>query len=370
MIRRMAFSLVPLVLVLAALEGLLRFVSDEAPLPRLSEMHQGTAMEGHPTRMWALRHDMETQFGAATRVRADGLREVVLTGADLRILTLGDSSIFGHALENDDTLHHALGQSLARRDVAVDVHCGGVPGYSTEQSLRLLEEVGWAVEPDLLVIGNLWSDNSYERFVDREWMALLDARWIRLHHVLSVSQAWQWLQHLRHPLPETDISEIPRVGWVKTPYEDGHRRVPVNEYAQNLDRMLAEAASRGAGAILLQPANRERLEQPWGWGWDVYFQAMTAVAEHRGVPVVDLVESLREAGLNREEAFLDRMHPSGRANGLYAERVAAALTAAGWPGTGLLPQEVEPFSQVFTDPGEAAIPLLTDPATEGAGDLP
>ena len=366
-LRRILFFLVRMVLVLGCLEVLAR-IWEPPPVEGGAAGPVGILLQAHPTRIWTQSPGLLETPGASFEIGADGLREIPETGASLRLLTLGDSSILGHGLVHGDTLHARLGLALSEQGIEADVFCGAVAGYSTEQSLRLLEEVGWPLEPDLLVVGNLWSDNSYERFVDREWLAVLDARWLRLHHLLSGSFIWQWLQHLAHPLPETDMSELPHVGWVKAPFENGHRRVPVNEYTQNLDRMLEEAAQRGAGAILLQPANPERLEKTWGWGWDVYFKAMAAVAEHRGVPVVDLVGALREGGLSRDEAFQDRMHPTGSANGLYAERVAAVLTAAGWPGNRLVPQDVGAFAQVFTDPGSAVIPLLTDPATEGVED--
>jgi hypothetical protein len=42
----------------------------------------------------------------------------------------------------------------------------GVPGYSTEQTLRLLEDVGWAYEPDLLIVHNIFSDCNIDAFQD------------------------------------------------------------------------------------------------------------------------------------------------------------------------------------------------------------
>ncbi len=344
MIRRMAFSLVPLVLVLAALEGGLRFAADDAPLSRLSDMHQGTAMEGHPTRMWALRHDMEEQFGAATRVREDGLREVVLTGAELRILTLGDSSIFGHALENDDTLHHSLGQALARRNVGVDVLCGGIPGYSTEQTLLLLDEVGWALNPDLLVIGNLWSDNNYDHFVDREWMDLLDAPLLKADRVFNRSQTWRWLRGHVAGQKAAAGEDFSPVGWIRDPYETGRRRVPLSDYAANLDRMLLEASQREIGAVVFQPANPMRLRNAaYEANWLAYFDIQRGIAERRNVPVVDGAEVLGALSMSSADAFLDDLHPTGVANRAYAEALAAALEERGWPETSLVPSSTPPL---------------------------
>ena len=45
-------------------------------------------------------------------------------------------------------------------------------GYSTEQTLRLLEEVGWSYEPDLVIVSNLFSDCNIDAFQDRVAMRL------------------------------------------------------------------------------------------------------------------------------------------------------------------------------------------------------
>jgi len=164
------------------------------------------------------------------------------------------------------------------------------------------------------------------------------------------------------------MSDIPHVGWVKKPYETGRRRVPLADYAANLDAILLAAAARDVGVIALQPANRERLAKPRGWGWDSYFDAMDQVATRRGVPVVDAVETL--AGLSVDAAFLDRMHPTGEANGRYAEALAEALMAAGWPARRLVPDAgPAPFDVPLVDPYAGQRVLVSDPS-DPQGDGP
>jgi len=363
--RRVGFALAPLVALALLAECTARALWDPLDAMEMPDVSEGTVMAPHPTRIWGLRPGSELeQFGALTPIDDDGLRSAPDTGAPLRVLTLGDSSIFGHALAHDDTLHAKIGAALAARGVRADVFCGGIPGYTTEQTLRLLDEVGWALQPDLLVVGNLWSDNSYDTFVDRVWLDTLDHRGARFEGTLRFSRAYAWARHTLNPPPPPPEagSEHVRVSWVRDPYETGRRRVPVNEYVENLEAILDAARARGVGALILAPANIHRLEGaafPGGRkaGWDIYFQANAAVAERRGAPRIDAVEVLHAAGLTEREAFVDSMHPTGRGNGLYAEAIAEALSAAGWPAERLLPAAAEGPPPTFVDFGDVEVEM-------------
>ncbi len=342
--RRALFALLPLVALLGVSEGLARLLTSapqEAPAD--FEGRPGILMRDHPTRMWALRPGVSTGLGVTTRVGEDGLRSVTGSSAPLRLLTTGDSSVFGHALEHEDTLHERLRLALVAQGLEAEVRCGAVPGYSTEQTLQLMAEVGWDLEPDLLVVGNLWSDNNVDGFVDREWMEQLASPAQRAEGVLSRSRLWQLLRGgpRAHPLPVT---------WIRSPDLRGRRRVPLDEYAANLDALLAEAARREIGAVLLAPCNAIRLARSRSEAdWDVYFEAMARVAAHRGVPLVDARAVLDAVAMRPPEAFLDDMHPTGLANGAYAQALARSLVEAGWPQHRLVPREVPPFAEVLDD---------------------
>jgi len=260
-------------LLLAAAELGSRLLWEPPPEPDLGVLHQGLAMQAHPTRMWAMRPGPMEAFGATAVIGEDGLRVVERTGAPLRILTLGDSSVFGYGVEDADTLHAQLKAALAARGVDADVLCGALPGYSTEQTLLLLDEVGWDLQPDLIVLANLWSDNTFETFVDREWLALLNAPAARLDRRLSASHAWQLLRHTVAPRELVDTDRGANfVAWIAEPYGSERRRVELSHYAENLDRVLLQAAERGAGAAMLQLFNRDRLAKQPG-SWDAYLAA-------------------------------------------------------------------------------------------------
>ena len=49
----------------------------------------------------------------------------------------------------------------------------GVPGYSTEQTLKLLDKVGWSYDADLIIVSNIFSDCNIDAFQDEQAMALL-----------------------------------------------------------------------------------------------------------------------------------------------------------------------------------------------------
>jgi hypothetical protein len=357
--------------ILLVLEGVVRITWSQPARLEQALASGATQITAHPTRIWGMAEGVVGTRDVVAAIGPNGLRVVEETGAPLRALTLGDSSIFGHGVADADTLHIRLREALEAQGVPGDVFCGGIAGYSSEQTRVLLEEEGWALRPDLLILGQLWSDNSYERFVDREWMDLLAGPGGIWRGPLQVSRALQWLHQWVNPPPQTDPNDIPRVGWVKKPYKTGRRRVPLSDYAANLDAILLAAAVRDVGVIALQPANRERLARPRGWGWDPYFDAMEQVATRRGVPVVDAVESL--AGLSVDAAFLDRMHPTGEANGRYAEALAEALVGAGWPANRLVPDAgPAPFDVPLVDPHAKERALVNDPSApqgDGPADL-
>ncbi len=329
--RRLVYSFAPLLLLLLGLELGFRLFW-EPPSPTESALE----MVPHPTRLWGLNPGVVTAAGLVHEINEDQLRAVPDTGAAYRVFTVGDSSVFGHGLKDPDTLHVQLSQDLAEAGTPTDVFCGAVPGYSTEQSLVILDEVGWDLDLDLIIIGSLWSDNNFGEFVDAVWMAELRKPSRRIDFFLSHSYGWRWLRLAQN---EDDSSELRirsgslPIGWIRSPEKPvhGRRRVPLQDYAANLDTMLLQAAERGVGALVLPPCNRGRLELPEPAAWDIYFETMAQVSDRRGVLRVDACEVLAAAGLDGEEAFLDKMHPTGAANAAYSRAIVASLMEAGWP---------------------------------------
>lgn len=128
------------------------------------------------------------------------------------------------------------------------------------------------------------------------------------------------------------------MGWNRVPTLVGQRRVPLDDYRANLDRLITDATTRGVEVSLLQPVNRIRLADlsrtsPTTHSWAAWFDAQRDVAEVHDVPVIDVRDVLQATGLSGDAAFLDDMHPTGAANAALAARLAQEIRARGWLGS-------------------------------------
>ena len=187
--RKLLFALLASLLGLAALELLARGVESVWPLEPLrplpapgeaacmpncmpgvarlpaqpTGLPQGIPMAPHGRRAWALAPNTE-MVETNVRVRVN---QLALRGPDLapkqpgeiRVLTLGDSSVFGFGVEESAVFGAVAAQQLTKAvgQIVVSVN-GGTPGYTSVQALHTLQDVGRLVAPDFVVIGTLWSD--------------------------------------------------------------------------------------------------------------------------------------------------------------------------------------------------------------------
>ncbi len=206
-----------------------------------------------------------------------------------------------------------------------EVVCGGVPGYSTAQSLVLMEELGWGLEPDVLVVANQFSDMNRDHFRDAEVLAQLGSSGTKADRVLRHSALFRGLRSLI--AQQRGVPEFAAVGW-PSPSSTGSIRVPPEEYVANLGLLMSEAHERGVGVVFLELDERDEI--PGGDNRN-YAQMMESVADVWGVPVVRAPVVFEQSGMARDELFLDEVHPTGLANGLMAEALAETLVRAQFP---------------------------------------
>ncbi len=332
--------------ILLMAEGVARVVGPQ--IPEWQGGDQGSVvMGGHPTRLWGMNTGHRQVGTVAAFINDKGLRgelpELPRPEGRERVMLVGDSTFFGHGIEDDETIIAQAVDRLKARGLNVDAVNGGIPGYSTEQTHMLMEEVGWDLEPTLLLIGNLWSDNNFDHFRDAD---LLRTRRMWMQNPLSRSSLFLVLaafidQHTGDPQARmvtwTRTSELPSYGT---------RRVPIERYAHNLDAMVREAAERNIGVALVAPVNRQMAEQLVGpdVAWSPYFDAQKAVAKHHGIPVIDLAPTLIEAAKEHPGAdlYLDEMHPTALGAGYFADALVGGILASGWPDSRPLGRS-EPF---------------------------
>ncbi len=118
----------------------------------------------NPDLPYRLRPNLETTvFGARATVNELGLRgretTVAPAAGTFRVLVLGDSVVFGHRVEDDETLPEALARRLsAVRGTPVEALNAGVQGYDSVAEAAFLEGPGRALSPQAVVVGTSLND--------------------------------------------------------------------------------------------------------------------------------------------------------------------------------------------------------------------
>lgn len=301
--------------------------------------HPHIAMNFDADLMWGLTN--ASRQGPEHRVNALGLR-----GDDLgekrgpRLLTLGDSSIYGHGVAIPEVFSSVV---AARLDGAVQPVIGAVPGYSSFQSRRLFARVREAVAPDVVVIGNLWSDSTMAGIADHVWAEELAAAYGPWRPIVGplalLSERSALARRLRTTIHDAFFpgrEHANEVGWTHLVPPDPTKpgagvtrrgaslptaRVPLPQYRANLEALVAAAREAGAEPVFLM------LPHPYdGIGLPAhetsYRAVMREVAAAVGAPLVDGPAAF--AG-RPGPLFSDDIHPNAAGHAILAEATLLAL---------------------------------------------
>ena len=286
------------------------------------KVHKGRrVMSGNPYLIFEYTPGIWDEVGTLIHINSMGLRgtEVVIPKPDksLRFITLGDSSIFGFGVPENNVFSEVAERLLNKKTNPKQVEAinGAIPGYSTYQSINLLNLRAWKMEPDLLVVGNIWSDNNFGGFVDKEVIAQAVEKKRgfggSIHGLLTYSSLyraadWKYrIQSHRDKVKEIgqDISKMEPIG---------KRRVEINDYAANLEKIISSAHARDAQVIFLMLANEEDIKKnkKGEHFWEPYRVVMKDVARRNGIPLISMVELFQKSGYTSKELFIDQVHPS------------------------------------------------------------
>jgi hypothetical protein len=134
-------------------------------------------MRANPSRGWEMVPGTHYTYHHPVHVGELGLRGPELEAkaeGELRMLALGDSLIYGQGVGDEETLPHYLGESLRMLDSAGrpwSAVNAGHRSYDTRQELALLEELGPAIQPDVVVVFWYWND-LIERDIEKTYTNL------------------------------------------------------------------------------------------------------------------------------------------------------------------------------------------------------
>ena len=289
---------------------------------------------GDPYLLWRLKPGLRYEMGIVSAINTRGFRgpdwPVPKPEGTRRILAVGDSSVFGFGVEDDQVFTAILNAELED----VEVINAAVPGYSTYQVINLLEMKALAYEPDLLLIGTLWSDNNFDSFVDREMLtayASFNGAGARQARNLLRNSALYRLLDYRFRVARK-LPAIRKVGWMVGRGEQiGLRRVELNDYAANLETIVQMVHRQGGEVGFIILPNREDVA-PVSEGpvaWSPYRQVMRDTAKRHGAFVIDAPALFSESN-DTETLFLDEMHPTATGHSVIAQGVLAALAEREW----------------------------------------
>jgi len=316
--RRLLFALVPAIILYTALEIAGRALVRRAP----SEAGTGNALAFDAETGWALPKSAHfTWMGVPATTNRLGLRSHnpwkpgTRPEPVLRILALGDSSVFGHGVADDETFPTVL-EALIEDQQPADVQNGGVPGFTCPQSRRLYHRVLHDFSPEILIVYNVHSDR---RIASTEDLMFPGAA-VPLVGDLG---AYRLASALAFKL---------RVRW-------GGAGSSLASYTECLRDLVSDQERRKGKVIFaIAPADADFPGQGRSWGPEPgpagthltdYREAMAAVASSTNSLLVNLPAALQQTGLPRDLLLMDAVHPGAQGHVIIAQTLAASLQQAG-----------------------------------------
>jgi lysophospholipase L1-like esterase len=275
-----------------------------------------------PQLLWAPQpdfHGRECYHGVDLQINSAGFRDREYPWAKgpdtFRILCLGDSTTFGHALPLEETYHQLLEDSLNSADdlsgLRYEVINGGVPGYSSSQCLAMYELRGRKLSPDIVILNVGTNDRAGRPLSDDQLLALWRPSRLRnIDDFLSNLHSYRTLQWcLIGPPEEVNQDDLPTVP-----------RVDPDAFQRNLTTLDQLCEADGCRLVLIpfvfcsdkarEHFARVGLTADFGI-YDgfvrTYRQVMEAVDRERSIPLLDM-PSLTTT--STPELFLDAVHPN------------------------------------------------------------
>lgn len=218
-----------------------------------------------------------------------------------RIATLGDSCTQGCVDAERPYEFHPYPQMLEEilntkiSDRKMEVLNASVGSYSSFQGFKRLEHVVLKYHPDLLTIYFGWNDHWITAQEDKNSCMISDET-VAIFNVMERFRFFQFLNYLIAKLRKGTLSDIPQ--------DEVTVRVALEDYAENLNRMIDLAQTRNIRVLLITAPSNLR-----NWKPTVFFpyprellesvhrnynDAVRQVAQSHGVSLLDLEQFIHE----------------------------------------------------------------------------
>jgi lysophospholipase L1-like esterase len=243
------------------------------------------------------------------------------------ILSLGDSVTMGFDVppgrDYSSVLERCLQENPGPHWSVLNL---GVEGYSTLQTMRLLERVAPGVGPQIVTLLAGWNDHwEHGRVPDSE-----------------ISETALWIRALASRLKTGRLLDRLLIQH-STSHGRWVTRVPLSEFSGNLERIDADCRSRGARLILILPVYYKPGLRVDGFQelHERYVEKMRQVARERGIEVVDLISPFMDnpALFSPDSSFAERgvapvdyIHPNEAGHALLGREICRVISRTPAPG--------------------------------------
>jgi len=295
-----------------------------------------------PVRRYGMRPGAEAEIdGWRFRVSSRGTRGEEVPSEkpadERRLLVAGDSFAFGLWCDEQETLAASLTRLASAREAergsplswrALDI---GVPGYHLGQTRRALEQEGFALQPDLVVLYTNTNDLEQTGFFYDESLGVLRRDYLPLPTRLRMT-LWHW-SHLYGFIAATHARAVEDV---EKPHLDervpfAHVRADNQAYFRAELAAIAEACrARGLPLLVINQPLMSLLGDTRRADWPLLpLDAWTrATLDELGLPALNLLGWLRGYGDNVDR-FAEGAPPDQLTDRFVAdERAQAALAYA------------------------------------------
>lgn len=293
--KRLGFS----VLTLLGMLGTMEVGGRLMPVPDVP-----IVLPSHPERGWSLPISSEFSFaGFPATSNSLGLRSPEpVEDPTLRMLALGDSTVFGHGVADG----HPFPEVLAERTGA-DVQNAGVPGYTCRQSAHRYREVVESLSPDIVLLYSMHNDARIIKS-DENWLGAAGHHPVGVVRLLIAATTWVRIQR--------------RIS-----------RMSLLEFQGCLTGIIDAQQLRGGRTLLITPASYAAFDPDLSVDdlKDVgpFYEALRQVAEDTGTVHLDMSDIRWAKGNLPDTIMLDSVHPTRLGHRLMARWIHAALLESG-----------------------------------------
>jgi lysophospholipase L1-like esterase len=322
-LRKLGFSLVPVVIIGTAAEVGLR----SAGWPQITGAFE------HNTPFWVTDPDLKQKpFPHKEESRTfkvssneDGLRAAASRQAKTpgvqRLMLMGCSTTFGWGVGDDETYPARLAERIrAGGHGGIEVLNAGQPGYTSFQGRWLWERTLRHYKPDVVLLGFVVQDARKAAYTDKSQAVLQGDHRFMKDNVLYKSRVYLALRSVLGGL-QLKAKERPEGG------KGGIYRVPPADFVDNIRAMVSSIQATGSIPVLFGfPLERS------GYTSD-HRKILKAAAAELDIPYLDLQAQMEQASRESTLYFAnDRGHANAAGNAQIATWVYAFLIDKGLIG--------------------------------------